>query len=177
VIIGAVGGMAVVARSDPDGMLIGLLAALVAIALWWIYFDLVSGRAPVSRRTQLWLYLHLPLVRAIAAAGAAVLNTVEHAADAVPGAVRWLLVGSLSVAVLSIAAIAGTLEARRRYPQIFLAAQVALLASGLLSLGVGLTSWGAKASLTSVGVLLLAPVATGLTVWLKYTAPDAPAID
>ena len=38
---------------DVHGIAIGLLGVLVAIGLWWIYFDLVSHRAPVSRRTQL----------------------------------------------------------------------------------------------------------------------------
>jgi low temperature requirement protein LtrA len=177
VIVGAVDGMAAIARSDPERIVIGLLGVLVAIGLWWIYFDLASHRAPVSKMTQLWFFLHLPLVIAIAAGGAAVLNTVEHAADDVPDAVRWLLVASLSVAVVSVAAIARTLEIRRRYAEIYRAAEVALVVSGLLSLGVGLTGWGAKASLTSMVVLLSAPVATGLMVWLKHADPDALALD
>jgi len=175
VIVGAVDGMAEVAPLDFDVIAIGLLGVLVAIGLWWIYFDLVSHRAPTSNRTQLWLYLHLPLVIAIAAGGAGVLNTVEHAADAVPDSVRWLLVASLAVAVLSVAAIARTLEIRRRYTQVYGPAETALVISGVLTLGVGLTGWGAKAILTSMVALLAAPVATGLVVWLKRT--DAVALD
>jgi low temperature requirement protein LtrA len=177
VIVGAVQGMAEIAPVDRDGIAIGLLGVLVAIGLWWIYFDLVSHRAPVSNRTQLWLYLHLPFVMAIAAGGAGVLNTVEHAADAVPDPVRWLLVGSLAIAVVSVAAISRTLEIRRRYVQVYRPAEVALVISGLLSLGVGLTGWGAKASLTSMVVLLSAPVATGLIVWLKHTDPETVLLD
>jgi low temperature requirement protein LtrA len=171
VIVGAVQGMAEIAPVDRDGIAIGLLGVLIAIGLWWIYFDLVSHRAPVSNRTQLWLYLHLPFVIAIAAGGAGVLNTVEHAADALPDAVRWLLVGSLAIAVVSVAAITRTLEIRRRNAQVYRAAEIALVISGLLSLGVGLTGWGAKMSLMSMVVLLMAPVATGLVVWLKQTYP------
>jgi low temperature requirement protein LtrA len=177
VIVGAVQGMAEIAPVDRDGIAIGLLGVLVAIGLWWIYFDLISHRAPVSNRTQLWLYLHLPFVMAIAAGGAGVLNTVEHAADAVPDPVRWLLVGSLAIAVVSVAAISRTLEIRRRYVQVYRPAEVALVISGLLSLGVGLTGWGAKASLTSMVVLLSAPVATGLIVWLKHTDPETVLLD
>jgi low temperature requirement protein LtrA len=177
VIVGAVEGMAEIAPVVPGGIVIGLLGVLVAIGLWWVYFDLVSHRPPVSNRTQLWLYLHLPLVIAIAAGGAGVLNTVEHAADAVPDSVRWLLVASLSVAVVSVVAIARTLEIRRRQSQIYRPAEAALLISGLLSLGVGLTDWEAKAILTSLVVLLAAPVATGLIVWLKHTDPDAVVMD
>jgi low temperature requirement protein LtrA len=177
VIVGAVEGMAEIAPRDPDVIAIGLLGVLVAIGLWWIYFDLVSSRAPISNRTQLWLNLHLPFVIGIAAGGAGVLNTVEHAADAVPDAVRWLLVSSLAIAVVSVAAISRTLEIRRRFAQIYRPAEAALVISGLLSLGVGLTSWGAKMSLTAMVVLLLAPVAIGLTLWLKRTDPGVEASD
>jgi low temperature requirement protein LtrA len=177
VIVGAVEGMAEIAPVVPGGIVIGLLGVLVAIGVWWVYFDLVSHRPPVSNRTQLWLYLHLPLVIAIAAGGAGVLNTVEHAAGAVPDSVRWLIVGSLSVAVVSVVAIARTLEIRRRQSQIYRPAEAALLISGLLSLGVGLTDWEAKAILTSLVVLLAGPVATGLIVWLKRTDPDAVVLD
>jgi low temperature requirement protein LtrA len=167
VIVGAVHGMADVAYRQEGGIVIGLLGVLVAIGLWWIYFDLVSHHVPISRRTQLWFHLHLPLVIAMAAGGAGVLNTIEHAADEPPDAVRWLLVGSLAVAMLSVAAITATLEVRRAYLQIYRPADVALVASATLTLGVGLTDWGAKASLTAMVVLLLAPVVTGLFVWVK----------
>ena len=172
VIVGAVHGMAEVAELREGGIVIGLLGVLVAIGMWWIYFDLVSHRAPISRLTQLWLYLHLPLVIAIAAGGAGVLNTIEHAADDLPDSVRWLLVGSLAVAVLAVTLIIWTLEAKRRYLEIYRPAEVALLVSAVLSLGVGLTDWGAKASLSAMVVLLLAPVVTGMLVWVKRGDED-----
>jgi low temperature requirement protein LtrA len=172
VIVGAVDGMADLEPLSVDEVVIGLLGVLVAIGLWWIYFDLVSHRAPISSRTQLWFNLHLPLVIAMAAGGAGVLNTVEHAADPLPDSVRWLLVGSLAVAVLSVALITHMLEIRRAEPAIYRIVEAALLAAALLSLGVGLTDWGAKASLSVMVVLLLAPVAAGLVVWLKRTNPS-----
>jgi low temperature requirement protein LtrA len=173
VIVGSVNGMADIDPLELDGIVIGLLGVLVAIGLWWIYFDLVSHRAPASRRTQLWLYLHLPLVIAMAAGGAGVLNTVEHAAEPLPDAVQWLLVGSLAAAVLSVALLIQTLEVRHDQPELYRTAEVALLVTALLILGVGLTEWGAKASLTSMVTLLLAPVAAGLVVWLRHSDPDS----
>lgn len=172
VIVGAVNGVADISPLDVDVVLIGLLGVLVSIGLWWIYFDLVSHRVPIARRTQLWLYLHLPLVIALAAGGAGVLDTVEHAADPLPDAVRWLLVSSLAAAVLSVALITRTLEARRAMPGLYRTAEGAMLVSVLLILSVGLTDWGTEASLTSMVVLLLAPVATGLVVWLRQTDPS-----
>ena len=90
---------------------------------------------------------------------------------------RWLLVGSLAAAVLSIALISSTLQMRRDYPEIYRTVDAILLVGALLCLGVGLTDWGAKASLTAMVVLLLAPVAAGLVVWLKHTEPDDAGFD
>ena len=172
VIVGAVTGMADVHPLEAEGIVIGLLGVVVAIGLWWIYFDLVSYREPAPRRTQVWLNLHFPLVVAIAAGGAAVLNTVEHAGRPLPDAVRWLLVGSLAAAMLSNALIAWTLELRRTLPELYRTAEIALPVCALLCLAVGLTDWGAKASLAAMVVLLLVPVAAGTAVWLKHPERD-----
>jgi low temperature requirement protein LtrA len=169
VIVGAITGMADTRPLDSDELVIGLLGVLVAIGLWWVYFDLVSHRAPRSRRTQLWLHLHFPLVVAIAAGGAGVLNTVEHAAEPLPAGVRWLLVGSVMVAVASIGALTFTLEVRRTQPILYRKAEAAMVVSVVLGLLVGFTGWGAKATLAALVGLLLIPVAVGITVWLRYT--------
>jgi low temperature requirement protein LtrA len=155
---------------DRDELIIGILGVLVAIGLWWLYFDLVSHRAPVSRLTQAWLYLHLPLVIAIAAGGAGVLNTVALAGSPLPDPVRWLLVGSLGVAVVSIVALTMVLEIRSRVREaaiVYGVADRASLISVVLILAVGLTAWGAKATLLAMAALLLFPVYAGLKVWAR----------
>jgi low temperature requirement protein LtrA len=172
VIVGAVAGMADLDPLDATGIAIGLLGVLVAIGLWWTYFDLASHREPVPKYTQLWLYLHFPFVVAIAAGGAGVLNTIGHEANALPDEVRWLLSGALAAALLSIALIAATLRIRTEAPELYRTVDVVLIGCALLCLGVGLTDWGAKGSLTALVLLLLAPVAVGILVWLKHTAPE-----
>jgi low temperature requirement protein LtrA len=173
VIVGAVSGMADLHPLDTHGIVVGLLGVVVAIGLWWTFFDLISHRPPVPRRTQLWLNLHFPLVVAIAAGGAGVLTTIEHASGALPDPVRWLLVGSLAAALLSIAVISLTLQIRVDAPEIFRTVDIVLVACAGLCLLVGLTDWGAKGSLGAMVVLLLAPVAVAVVVWLKHTEPDA----
>jgi len=173
VIVGAVNGMADIHPLDTHGIVVGLLGVVVAIGLWWIYFDLVSHRPPIQRLTQVWLNLHFPLVVAIAAGGAAVLNTIEHEAGALPDAVRWLLVGSLAAALLSVALLTWTLRIRLELPEVYRAVDVVLVSSAVLCLGVGLTGWGAKGSLGAMVLLLLAPIAVGVIAWLKHTEPDA----
>jgi hypothetical protein len=112
------------------------------------------------------------LAVAIAAGGAGVLNTVEQAADVLPDEVRWLLVGSLAVAILVVAALTHTLEVRRTTPKPYRTAERALLASAVLVLGVGVTGWAAKATLGSLVILLLVPVGVGLGVWLRQPTAE-----
>ena len=173
VIVGGVAGMANLDPLDATGIVIGLLGVIVAIGLWWIYFDLVSHRAPQPRRTQLWLNLHFPLVVAIAAGGAGVLNTIGHEANAVPDEVRWLLAGALAAALLSIALLTATLQVRVEMPELYRTVDAVLIVCTMLCLGVGLTDWGAKGTLTAMSLMLLAPIAVGILVWLKHTEPDA----
>jgi low temperature requirement protein LtrA len=172
VIVGAVDGMAQVRPLSFHEVVIGLLGVIVAIGMWWIYFDLISHRPPISHLTQLWLNLHLPVVIAIAAGGAGVLNTVEGADHPLPDAVRWLLVGAAAVALVGLAALTLTLEVRRRSPDLYRAADVALIVCAVLALLVGLTGWGAKGTLLALALLLLAPVAVSIGVWLKGNEPD-----
>jgi low temperature requirement protein LtrA len=172
VIVDAIDGVADIQPLEVDGVIIGLLGVLVAIGLWWIYFDLVSHNAPVSRLTQTWLYLHFPLLVAVAAGGAGVLNTVEHSAEPVPEGVRWLLVGSLALAVMSVSALTLTLEARARHPQVYRMSGWTLLISAALMVAVGATDWGAKGTLEALVILLLAPVIVGTVVWLRYSDPE-----
>jgi low temperature requirement protein LtrA len=167
VIVGAVNGLAQLDPLVPSEVVTGLLGVLVAIGLWWIYFDLVSHREPGSRFTQLWLYLHLPLVTAIAAGGAGVLATVGEADRHLLDATRWLLVGSLAAAVATVAALTLTLKVRRRFPDLYRAADAALCLSCVLILAVGLTGWGATATLLAMSLLLIAPIVTGLVLWAR----------
>jgi low temperature requirement protein LtrA len=176
VIVGAVNGMARSRPLDLHGLVVGLEGVVVAIGLWWIYFDLVSNRQPVSRRTQVWLYLHFPLVVAMAAGGAGVLATVE-AGGPLADEVRWLLVGSLAAAVASVAVIMTTLEVRRVHADFYRPAEIVLFASAIAIVGVGLTDWGAKTSLAAMAALLLAPVAMGIMLWLRHQDRESFAMD
>jgi hypothetical protein len=83
-----------------------------------------------------------------------------------------LLVGSLAAALLPVALLTQTLDVRRAQPELYRTAQAAILVSLVIGMGVGLTNMGAKASLTSMVILLLAPVATGMVVWVRHTDPN-----
>jgi low temperature requirement protein LtrA len=164
VIVGSVTGMAGVELLDLDAAAAGMLGVLVAIGLWWIYFDLVSLREPISRYSQVWLNLHFPLVVAITAGGAGVLNTVERPSGDLPDEVRWLLVGAMSIAIVSVALLTRTLGARAQAPELYLRAELTMYGSAVLALAVGLTDWGANPTLMAMVILLLAPMFVALHV-------------
>jgi low temperature requirement protein LtrA len=175
VVVGSVNGMAELTPMDLDESVIGLSGVLVAIGLWWLYFDLVSHRQPVSRRTQAWLFLHFPLVVAIAAGGAGVLTTIEHAGSSLPAGVRWLLVGSLATAVLSVVCLTMFLGVRSENEtagKVYRVADRAALASALLILGVGAVGWEPKTTMLAMVGLLLYPVYSGLRVWARVGELD-----
>ena len=90
----------------------------------------------------------------------------------VPDEVRWLLAGALAAALVSIALITATLQVRVEMPELYRAVDVVLTVCAMLCLGVGLTDWGAKGRMTALVMLLLAPIAVGILVWLKHTEPD-----
>jgi low temperature requirement protein LtrA len=93
-----------------------LTAALsvgIVTALWWLYFDNASGsvvrRDAAVRRTWRptgWIYTHLILAAALAASAAGLERAVIGAGQGpMSGSDRWLLVGSVSVVLGSLALI------------------------------------------------------------------------
>jgi low temperature requirement protein LtrA len=90
-----------------------------AAAIWWLYFDTLD--TSVLKRSipagQVYLYVHLPLLAGLAAAGAGVEIAIEDAAHgALTEGARWALFGGFAVCLASMAVIhyAATLAARER---------------------------------------------------------------
>ncbi|MFN6559488.1 MAG: low temperature requirement protein A [Nostoc sp. ChiSLP01] len=85
----------------------------IAFSLWWLYFDNLGGSAIQAARAcrhigayQTWVYMHLPLVIGITAAGVG----VEHALASDTGLVlasaeRWLICASLALCFFTLAII------------------------------------------------------------------------
>ncbi len=93
---------------------VGLVASIgIATAFWWMYFDnarggIVRRDASVSRtwRPTGWIYTHLPLAAALAALAVAMERAID---ESVGGTLhvgdRWLLLGSASLALASLAMV------------------------------------------------------------------------
>ncbi|MBI3747447.1 MAG: low temperature requirement protein A [Chloroflexi bacterium] len=121
VILGVVTGLS---AAEPDALTIvtGMLALVIGLGLWWLYFDLVGRRLPRSSRGSIaaWMLSHLPITLAITAAGAAIVSLVEHAHDPVtPAATAWLLSGSVALGLLALVLTARSLDDAVRLASVY----------------------------------------------------------
>jgi low temperature requirement protein LtrA len=171
VIVGVVGGVTAHHHLDWVISVTGALGALIAIGLWWVYFDYVSHHLPRPGAVfvSLWFYLHLPLTMGIASVGAAVLNVVEHASEPLHPEVQWLLVGAIAVSLLSIAILDRTIQIAPEHHQIHRAGRRVMVAAAVLIGLLGLARLEVIPMLGILVLLMLAPIYTGLRRWLAVT--------
>ena len=142
---------------------------LIAIVVWWIYFDFVSHRLPITKQATTfgWMYLHLPMTMGIAAAGAGILNVIAHTGEHLPIEVRWLLVGTIAVALISIAFLMRTLQIPNEHQRIYRNGGMVTLVSGIIILLLGFSSLGTIPLLIIMILLMLVPVFYGLKALIK----------
>jgi low temperature requirement protein LtrA len=169
VIVGVVQG---VTGHDELTWLIGataILGMLVAIGLWWVYFDFVSHRPPMVKRTTVasWIYAHLLMTMGIAATGAAVLNVLEHAGEPLSSELRWLLVGAIALALICIALMMRVIRLDELFRPMYRTGGIVTLVSGLLILLLGFTGLSTIPLLVILVLLMLTPVFYGLKIWIQ----------
>jgi low temperature requirement protein LtrA len=174
VMVGTVNGVA--GRPHLDWTL-GITAALgmiIAIGLWWIYFDFVSHRKPLATigKVGQWFYLHLPMTAGIAAVGAAVFNVVEHSGEPLEAGVRWLLVGSVSLVLACVALLMQSIQVPdNQYP---LYRRGGLIASGcaLIVLLLGIFALPTIPLLIVLVLVMITPVLYGVKVWITVLGAE-----
>ncbi len=146
-----------------------LLGMLIAIGIWWLYFDLVASHIP--KRNTLsefsWIYLHLPLVVSIAAVGAAILNVVEHSSEGLPENARYLLIGAVFVAIVSISLILRTIQSPDEHKVIHRVAGRVTVISALAILPLAFVNISLILFLSLLISIMLAPIFFGIRIWVK----------
>lgn len=137
VIVGVIQGVASYANMTYEIGITAALGMLIAIGLWWLYFDTVSISTP--RKGYLnqtaWLYLHLPLIIGITATGAAILNIIDIA-DRNQQSARFLLIGAIVTSYISIAILQFTIEQTEYNRNIVGVARRVTLIAAILSLAL-----------------------------------------
>jgi low temperature requirement protein LtrA len=112
VILGVVTGLSE-AGPDPLTIATGSLALVIGFGFWWIYFDVVGRRLPRSGRGEIWTWMlsHFPIQLSIVAAGAGIVNLIEHAHDpTTPPETALLLGGSVGIGLLALILTERSLE-------------------------------------------------------------------
>ena len=166
-----VGTISAVAGHPDLDWIVGLTAVLgmlIAIGLWWIYFDFVSSRQPqpTTRKVLQWGYLHLPMTAGIAATGAAVFNIIEHSGEPLEAGVQWLLVGSVALALACIALLMQSIRIPPDLLPPYRRGGLITLGSALLILLLASLNLPAIPLLIILVILMLTPIFYGIKVWI-----------
>lgn len=148
----------------------GGLALAVGIGLWWIYFDFIARRPPRPRfdAALAWVYLHLVTLAAITATGAAISVAIADSVESgLTDPVRYLLGGSLGVALMGFALLELTLDRRDDEPThaavspaIKASVGATVVVAALLDAG-----WSATGFLVVIVAALTVPTTYGVVVW------------
>jgi low temperature requirement protein LtrA len=159
VVVGVVSG---IVGGPQDGLTIatGVVALVIGFSFWWIYFDIVGGRAArrSGRAVTGWILGHLPVAMAIAAAGAGMASLVRDAdATATPSTTAWLVTGAVAVVLLAeialvLAFVAGDGD-RATYRPVLVAMAVGALASLAVAF-VPLPPWALALALNAIMLLV-----------------------
>ena len=178
VIVGAVQGLAEHHDLTWEIGLTAVLGMVIAIGIWWIYFDFVSHHLPIEGTGTVftWLYLHLPMTMGIVGVGAAVLNVVEHAGEHLPDDVRWLLVGAIALALFCIAWLMRVIQIPEELREAYRMGGNITFISSLVILLLGLSGLSTIPLLVLVIGLMLTPVAYGIKVWVNMLDREEIAI-
>ncbi len=168
VVIGVVNGVA--GHHDLDWLvgITAVLGMLVAIAMWWVYFDFVSHRKPratVGKVLQ-WSYLHLPMTAGIAATGAAVANIIERSGTPLEAGVRWLLVGAVALVLACIALLMQALDTTEEWLPIYRRGGLLTLVSALTILALGSLPLSIIPLMAIMVLLMLLPIFYGIKIWI-----------
>jgi low temperature requirement protein LtrA len=139
VVFGVVDGLS---TADRDGLVIvtGMLALGIGFGFWWIYFDLVGRRPPRNDGGAVvtWMLGHLPITLSIAAAGAAMVSLISHAADArTPASTGWLVAGSVALGLLALALAEQTLVDADRFAVVYRPLTIAMAGAAATALAIG----------------------------------------
>lgn len=147
------------------------LGMLIAIGLWWLYFDSVSLSTPRTGYLNQtgWLYLHLPLIIGVTATGAAILNIID-AVDKNQSSARMLLIGAVAVSYFSIALLQFTMKLSDENRNIIKVARRVTFFAAFSSLILLFFTIDNLLLLSLLCLIMLTPIFFGVRIWIKENA-------
>lgn len=168
-LISIVGATSYVGEYNLSNVVTTAVSIFIVFSLWWVYFDLLSGRLPkqTMAHRMSWMYLHLPLTMSIGLVAVGLLNMIEYVKE--PLAIdRWFIVFPSAVFLLTVIAINETLQIRHQASRSILRKATIVAAIAALGIvGIGLLELSLLTTLIITWLLLTAPVAAGFLVWVR----------
>ena len=141
VVFGVVEGLSL-ANRDLETMVTGMIALVVGLGFWWIYFDVIGGRLPKGdgRALANWILGHHPVALSIAAAGVGMVSLITHAHDrSTPAPTAWLLSGAVSLGLIALVPIARALSDAARLATVYKSFEIAAAAGAVACVLIGVT--------------------------------------
>jgi low temperature requirement protein LtrA len=169
VIVGVVQGVAGTHHFSLQIGATGGLGMLLAIGIWWVYFDFISSHQPKKGvlNEAAWAYMHLPLTICIAAVGAAILNIINTPAEETPTSARILLSASVAISFLSIAIIHRTIQLPEQNQKIHRIPERIIILSALAAIIPGFFEMNTILFLLLMILIMLMPIFFGIRLWVK----------
>ncbi len=175
VVVGVVDGLSSTDLT-PLTVLTGMLGLMIGFAFWWSYFDFVGRRhpRPVALHRTRWIFGHLPVTMAVAAAGAAMVSMVEHASDDhVPVGTAWLMSGAVAFGLVWLVLVMRTLQDYDRIPELFNPTSATLLAAAAVVLAIGWWQPAPWLMLLALWLVLSATWFIAAFRWMHLDDPEA----
>jgi low temperature requirement protein LtrA len=169
VIVGVVQGLAGHHHLNLQLGITAGLGMLVAIGIWWIYFDLISYFVPKKNLywQSIWLYMHLPLTISIAAVGAAILNLIGHSGDEVPENAKYLLSAAVSVSYISVGFISMTIQIQEEHKRVNSTGRISVFIAAGATLLLLLFDLSVNLFLGLTLAVMMTPIFLAIKVWIK----------
>ena len=139
-------------------IIIGLLANFVIPPIFAVI---------LIRVFALYEPLSIGLLLVSLAAGASIFSILEHSIELITPGVRWLLVGTVSLTLLSTALLTRTIQFPKEHARIYKLSRRVMIVSAFLVFLLGVSSLETIPLLAVVLAMLLAPVFSGFRVWLE----------
>ena len=137
-----------------------LFGILIAIGIWWLYYDFISHRKPKKGNINhtLWYYLHLPLTIGITSVGASLLYIIKHSSEYLNTSVQYLFSYSMAVIVLCIAILLRLLDTHSETSKYLNSNTTALLIITVIYLGLAFVNIDIILLLAFNALLLFTPI-------------------
>lgn len=140
--------------------IICFLGILIAIGIWWLYYDFISHRKPRKGNFNhtLWHYLHLPLTIGITGVGASILYIVKHFNAHLSSNVHYLFSGSMAIIIFCISILLRVLDTHSETSKYLDSNTVALLLITSIYLGLMFVDIDVVLLLSISTLLLFLPI-------------------